>query len=86
MEKTVIREMKVRPREIHVDYDSANDVLYISFGKPEPAYDSTLPEKGVIYRLNGNQLRGITILNFRKKTGYRPTKALAISAVPKSRH
>jgi uncharacterized protein YuzE len=74
MEKTVLKEVRLRPRELHFDYDSARDVLYISFGKPQPAYDSTLPEEGVIYRLSGDQLVGISILNFRGKTRQRRTK------------
>jgi uncharacterized protein YuzE len=74
MEKTALKEVKLRPRELHVDYDSASDVLYISFGEPQPAYDSTLPEDGVIYRLNGNQLVGMSVLNFRGKTRYRRAK------------
>lgn len=74
MEKTVLKEVRLRPRELHVDYDSASDVLYISFGKPQAAYDSTLPENGVIYRLSGDQLVGISILNFRGKTKHRRAK------------
>jgi uncharacterized protein YuzE len=74
MEKTVLKEVRLQPKELHVDYDSASDVLYISFGKPQPAYDSTLPEDGVIYRLSGNQLVGISILNFRGKTKHRPRR------------
>jgi uncharacterized protein YuzE len=74
MEKTVLKEVKLRPGEVHVDYDSVSDVLYISFGKPQPAYDSTLPEDGVIYRLNGDQLVGMSILNFRGKTRHRRVK------------
>jgi uncharacterized protein YuzE len=74
MEKTVLKEVRLRPRGLQVDYDSASDVLYISFGKPQPAYDSTLPEDGVIYRVSGDQLVGISILNFRGKTRYRRVK------------
>ena len=76
MEKTILShsEIKLRPAELHFDYDSVSDVLYINFGKPRPAYDSALPEKGVIYRLNGNELVGMSILNFRSKTRRRLPK------------
>ena len=74
MEKTILNEIKLRPAELHFDYDSVSDVLYINFGKPRSAYDSTLPEKGVIYRLNGDELVGISILNFRGKTRRRLPK------------
>ena len=69
-----MNEIKLRPAELHFDYDSVSDVLYINFGKPRSAYDSTLPEKGVIYRLNGDELVGISILNFRGKTRRRLPK------------
>jgi len=74
LEKTILKEVKLQPKELHVDYDGASDVLYISFGKPQPAYDSTLPEDGVIYRLSGDKLVGISILNFRGRTGYKRAK------------
>jgi len=74
LEKAVLNEIRLRPRELHFDYDSASDVLYINFGRPRPAYDSTLPEKGVIYRLNGDELVGISILNFQAKSKHRHTK------------
>lgn len=74
MEKAVLKQVKLRPQELHIDYDDTNDVLYLSFGKPKPAYDSTLPEEGVIYRLSGDQLVGMAILNFRGRTRYKRNK------------
>jgi len=50
-----------------LSYDAAADVLYISFGKPQPADDSDLTDEGVIIRLREGRIVGLTILNATKK-------------------
>ncbi len=50
-----------------LSYDPEGDVLYISFGKPQPADDSDLTDEGVIIRLRGGRIVGLTILNATKK-------------------
>ena len=50
-----------------LSYDPEGDVLYISFGKPQPADDSDLTDEGVIIRLRAGRIVGLTILNATKK-------------------
>ena len=50
-----------------VDYDKDADVLYISFSRPQNATDSEMDEDGVLYRYQGDQLVGITILDASKR-------------------
>jgi hypothetical protein len=40
MAKEVIAVNLPKDRELDIDYDEGADVLYISFGKPQPADDS----------------------------------------------
>lgn len=51
-----------------VDYDKDADVLYVNFGKPQKADDSTQVE-GIIKRKKGNKLIGLTILNASRFNG-----------------
>lgn len=50
-----------------LSYDAEGDVLYISFGEPQPADDSDLTDEGVIIRLRDGRIVGLTILNAAKK-------------------
>ena len=59
--------MIVRPEKLDIDYDSRDDVLYISLGKPREADDSTEPQDGVILRSRKGELIGITIIGLNKK-------------------
>jgi uncharacterized protein YuzE len=52
-------------------YDEDGDVLYISFGEPTEATDS-VDLDGIVYRYRGENLIGITVVGFRRRT--RPTR------------
>ena len=39
------------------------EVLYISFGEPEPADDADVTDQGVVVRLREGKIVGLTILN-----------------------
>ena len=53
--------------QTHLSYDRDGDVLYISFGEPQPADDSDLTDEGVIVRLREGRIVGLSILNATKK-------------------
>jgi len=53
---------------IDLDYDEEADVLYLSFGEPREALDSVEVEDGVVYRILGDEIVGITIMDFRSRT------------------
>ncbi len=44
-------------------YDEEGDVRYISFGEPEPADDSDVTDQGVVIRLRGGKIVGLTVLD-----------------------
>ena len=50
-----------------LSYDQEGDVLYISFGEPEPADDSDITDEGVVVRLREGLIVGLTILNAAKR-------------------
>lgn len=50
-----------------LSYDAEGDVLYISFGEPQPADDSDITDEGVVIRLREGRIVGLTILNATKK-------------------
>lgn len=50
-----------------VSYDSQGDVLYISFGDPQPADDSDITDEGVVVRLRNGRIVGLTVLNAKKR-------------------
>ena len=50
-----------------LSYDSAGDVLYISFGEPQPADDSDITDEGVVVRLRKGRIVGLTVLNAKKR-------------------
>jgi uncharacterized protein YuzE len=56
---------RVSGRPLRVDYDEKADVLYISFGRPEPATDTAEADADVLVRTRGRRVVGITILNAR---------------------
>jgi len=53
--------------KISLDYDAEGDVLYISFGKPQPADDSDVTDEGVVIRTREGKIVGLTILNARDR-------------------
>ena len=61
------RELLALPdQQVWTDYDSAADVLYISFRKPQQANDSIMEEDGNLYHYRDDKLVGITVLNASK--------------------
>ena len=48
-------------------YDPEGDVLYISFGAPQPADDADVTDEGVIVRLREGRIVGLSILNATRK-------------------
>ncbi len=58
------------PKAVNWDYDDEADVLYISFGDPQPALTLDLGE-GVLarYRESDNALVGFTIIGARVRLG-----------------
>ena len=46
-----------------LSYDSEGDVLYISFGDPQPADDSDVTDEGVIVRLRKGRIVGLKSLS-----------------------
>ena len=62
---------KLVPRAVKLDYDDVGDVLYISFGDPEPADDADVTDQGVIIRLREGKIVGLSILNARSRV-YQP--------------
>ncbi len=53
--------------KIGLDYDAEGDVLYISFGQPQPADDSDVTDEGVVIRTRLGKIVGLTILNARDR-------------------
>ena len=50
-----------------LSYDSQGDVLYISFGEPQPADDCDITDEGVVVRLREGRIVGLTVLNAKKR-------------------
>jgi len=67
MAKEVIAVNIRKDEELDISYDGEADVLYISFGKPQPA-DESEEVNDVIYRFRENELVGITIPSFKLRT------------------
>jgi len=62
---------KLTAEDVKLDYDEEGDVLYISFGQPEPADDADVTDQGVIVRLREGKIVGLTVLNARSRV-YQP--------------
>jgi uncharacterized protein YuzE len=68
-------------KKIYIRYDKEADVMYLSFGEPIKAVGEEI-EEGVFSRYDPetNELVGLTIVNFSKKFGPKPTEvAIPIS-------
>ncbi len=61
--------------KIFISYDKEADVVYLSFGKPVKAEGEEI-QNGVFarYSQNSGDLIGLTIVNFSKKFGVKPTE------------
>ncbi len=53
--------------DVQMEYDEEADVLYISFGHPEPADDADVTDEGVVIRTKGDKIVGLTVLNAAKR-------------------
>jgi uncharacterized protein YuzE len=53
--------------DLDVDYDKEADVLYISFGPPKAASDSTILNNDIILHYKGDRIIGITVPSFQKR-------------------
>ncbi len=53
--------------KLDVDYDEEADVLYISFGPPVAASDSTVLDNDILLHYKGERITGITVPSFRKR-------------------
>jgi uncharacterized protein YuzE len=58
--------------KVKLNYDDEGDVLYISFGEPQPADDSDVTDDGVVIRTREGKIVGLTILNARDRV-YEPS-------------
>jgi len=61
--------------EAQISYDDEADVLYISFGEPEPADDADVTDQGVVVRLREGKIVGLTILNAQSRVHQPSTPA-----------
>jgi len=55
-------------RELWIEYDKQNDILYINFGREEPD-ESIMLDDDVIVSLRGDKIVGISIYNFSRRAG-----------------
>ena len=50
-------------RRFWVDYDKEADVLYISLRRPQKATNTKMTDDGMLFRYQGDQLVGVTVLD-----------------------
>jgi len=54
--------------EVNIDYDSLNDILYISLGLPRPSYCvAQVDDVFVMKDVETNEYSGITIMDFKER-------------------
>ena len=53
-------------RELWVEYDKQNDILYINFGREEPD-ESIMLDDDIIVSVRGDKIVGISIYNFSRR-------------------
>ena len=58
---------KLTLEQVQMEYDEDADVLYISFGEPQPADDADVTDEGVVIRTRGSKIVGLTVLNAAKR-------------------
>jgi len=62
---------KLTTEQVKMSYDDEADVLYISFGEPEPADDADVTDQGIVVRLREGKIVGLTILNAQSRVHQR---------------
>jgi uncharacterized protein YuzE len=55
--------LKLRARNVWIDYDKEADVLYMSFRKPQRATKTIEVEDDILVRKSGRSVVGVTIMN-----------------------
>lgn len=55
--------LKLSARQVWIDYDQEADVLYMSFRKPQRAYETVEADEDVLIRKDGEDIVGITVMN-----------------------
>ena len=55
-------------RQMWIEYDKQNDILYIGFGR-EDAEESIMVDDDIVVGISGEKVIGITIFNFSRKIG-----------------
>ncbi|MEB3774030.1 MAG: DUF2283 domain-containing protein [Desulfurococcales archaeon] len=55
-------------RQMWIEYDKQNDILYIGFGR-EDAEESIMVDDDIVVGISGERVIGITIFNFSRKIG-----------------
>lgn len=71
MEEAIIKQfypfitnlIQLPEKKVWSDYDEKADVLYVSFGQPKKAEDTTPTDEGILVRKKGKKIIGFTILN-----------------------
>jgi uncharacterized protein YuzE len=58
---------EVLNEDVRLNYDPEGDVLYISFGEPQPADDSEITDDDIVVRTKNGKIVGLTILNARAR-------------------
>jgi uncharacterized protein YuzE len=52
---------------VHIQYDSVADVMYVNFGPLLPADESELGDDDVLYRYREGKIIGLTITHYSKR-------------------
>jgi len=52
---------------VHIQYDSGADVMYVNFGPLLPADDSELADDDILYRYREGEIIGLTITHYSKR-------------------
>ena len=56
-------------RKLNINFDIENDVLYLSFGEPRPSFSEEFDDGVFVrYDMDTEELTGITIIDFTKRT------------------
>ncbi len=64
-----VKDLKIRDvNSMWIDYDKQNDILYIGFGREE-AEESILLEGDIVVAIKGDEIVGITIMDFARRVG-----------------
>ena len=58
---------KTGAKHLWFDFDKEADVLYVSLERPQRATDTDILEDGILLRLRGKKVVGITIMNVSKR-------------------